>query len=147
MSGVQFPLRADPYHLLAILGIIIYSNCNYHLINLELLTKEDIIEINKKVGEKGIVINDGNLEFAVHKLSRNAPLEKKASALLHDLVSGHIFLDGNKRTAFVSTATLLKINGKNLEIKDEGVIDLVYGVANGKYNISEVESIMKKCIK
>ena len=63
-----------------------YSNCNYHLINLELLTKEDIIEINKKVGEKGIAIN-------------------------------------------------------------EGVIDLVYGVANGKYEILQYRASEKNIIE
>ena len=66
---------------------------------METLTKEDIIEINKKVGEKGKVINEANLEFALHKLSRNVSIEKKAATLLHDLVAAHIFLDGNKRTA------------------------------------------------
>lgn len=114
---------------------------------MNLLTVEEIIGVNKKVGEKGTVINQGNLEFAVHKLSKNNDLIKKASILLYDLVTSHVFLDGNKRTAFVSAATLLEINGKMLNINDEEAQDLVYGIANGKYNISEVGNIISKCVE
>ncbi len=45
---------------------------------MELLNDADIVEINKKVGEKGVVLNKANLEFVVYALSKNAPLEKKA---------------------------------------------------------------------
>jgi death-on-curing protein len=114
---------------------------------MESLTKEDIIEINKKVGEKGTVINDANLEFAIHKLGRNTVLGKKAAILLCDLITSHVFLDGNKRTAFVSTVALLEINGKKLKIKDGDALDLVYGIANGKYNIPEAEHILGKWIE
>lgn len=114
---------------------------------MKLLTLEEIIEINKKVGEKGTIINQANLEFAIGKLDKNNDLIKKAATLLYDLVTSHIFLDGNKRTAFVSAATLLEINGKILDISDNDAQDLVYGIANGKYNISEVENIITKCIK
>ena len=39
------------------------------------------------------------------------------------------------------------MNGKKLNIKDDDALDLVYGIANGKYNISEVEYILSKCIE
>ena len=114
---------------------------------MNLLTLEEVVEINKKVGEKGTVLNQANLEFAVHKLNKDNSLAKKAAGLLYDLVTSHVFLDGNKRTAFVSAATLLEINGKILDISDDDAQDLVYGIANGKYNISEVEKIINKCIE
>ena len=114
---------------------------------MELLTDKEIIEINKKVGEKGTVLNHANLEFAVHKLSKNTDLIRKTAILLHDLVTSHVFLDGNKRTAFVSAATLLEINGKIFNISDDDAQDLVYGIANGKYNISEVGKIISKCVE
>ena len=38
-------------------------------------------------------------------------IEEKAAALAFYLIKGHYFFDGNKRTAFVSMAVFLKING------------------------------------
>ncbi len=114
---------------------------------MKLLEETDIIEINKKIGENGTVINEANLQFTINKLSKDSPLARKAAALLYDLVTFHIFLDGNKRTAFVSTVTLLEINGKHLKITDEDALDLVYGIANQKYNIHEIEKFIQKCTK
>ncbi len=114
---------------------------------MESLTAEEIIEINKKVGEKGTVINRGNLEFIIQKANKIEKLGKRAAIILHDIITSHVFLDGNKRTAFVSAVTVIELNGKKVEIADEAVLDLVYGIANGKYNISEVENIIERCIK
>ncbi|MDE1824254.1 MAG: Fic family protein, partial [Candidatus Micrarchaeota archaeon] len=104
-------------------------------------------EINRKVGEKGVVLNRANLEFTIEKANKKNDLIKKAAILLHDIVVSHIFLDGNKRTAFVSTATVLEANGKRFDITDADALGLVYGIANGKYNIADVENIISKCVK
>ncbi len=111
------------------------------------LSTNDIIEINKKVGEKGTVVNHGNLDFTIQKANTEKNLAKRAAILLHGVITGHVFLDGNKRTAFVSAITLIEANGKKIVIKDADVLDLVYGTANEKYNISEIASIIEKCIK
>lgn len=111
------------------------------------LTIEEIMEINKKVGEKGTLINKGNLEFTIQKVDKSKELVKKAALLLHDLIVLHPFLDGNKRTAFVSANTLIELDGKKFEISDKDVLDLTYGIANGKYNISKVEDIISKLIE
>jgi death-on-curing family protein len=114
---------------------------------MESLTANEIIEINKKVGEKGTLINEGNLEFIVEKINKTERLSRRAALLLHDLVVSHPFLDGNKRTAFVSTNTIIEAEGKKFKISDKDVLDLVYGIANGKYNISKVEDIITKLIE
>jgi death-on-curing family protein len=36
---------------------------------------------------------------------------KKSALLLHSIVRGHVFTDGNKRTGFVAMATFLRKNG------------------------------------
>ena len=114
---------------------------------MEQLTIEDIIAINKKVGEKGVIINKGNLEFTINKANKKDDLIKEAAIILHDLVNAHAFLDGNKRTAFVSAVTFIEINGKKFNINDNDALDLVYGIANGKYNIFKVEDIVRKCVE
>lgn len=108
---------------------------------MKFLTAEDVIEINKKIGEKGVVINEGNLDFTVQKVNKKEGLVNKAALLLYDLINSHVFLDGNKRTAFISMETLIKANGKRLNISDKDAVELVYGVANGKYNISDLEEV------
>ncbi len=67
--------------------------------------------------------------------------------LLCDLITSHVFLDGNKRTAFVSAVTLLEMTGKKLNMKDDDALDLVYGIANSRYNIPEAEGILSKCME
>jgi len=62
---------------------------------MKLLTAEEIIEINKKVGERGAVLNRANLEFTIQKVSKRKSLVAKVATLLHDLVISHVFLDGN----------------------------------------------------
>ncbi|MDE1854734.1 MAG: type II toxin-antitoxin system death-on-curing family toxin [Candidatus Micrarchaeota archaeon] len=111
------------------------------------LTVEEIVEINRKVGEKGTLINKGNLEFTVQKVEKAKELGRKAALLLHDLIVLHPFLDGNKRTAFVSANTLVELESKKLKITDKEALDLAYGIANGKYNISKVEDIISKLIE
>ena len=37
---------------------------------MESLSSEDVVEINKKVGEKGTVMNHANLEFTLQKADR-----------------------------------------------------------------------------
>ena len=72
------------------------------------LTIEDIIEINKKIGEKGTLINKGNLEFAVQKVDKAKELARRAALLLYDLITLHPVLEGNKRTAVVSATASRK---------------------------------------
>ncbi len=111
------------------------------------LTVEEIIEINKKVGEKGTLLNRGNLEFTVQKVDKAKGLAKKAALLLHNLIGLHPFLDGNKRTAFVSANALIELEGTKFKISDKEALVLAYGMANGKYNISKVEDIISKLIE
>jgi death-on-curing protein len=43
---------------------------------------------------------------------------KQASVLLHAICAAHAFLDGNKRTAWVSTLTFLELNGVAINYVD-----------------------------
>ena len=52
-------------------------------------TTNEIIEINKKIGCDGTLVNIGNLEFALDKAKNANTLMNKATILLCDMISGH----------------------------------------------------------
>lgn len=59
-------------------------------------------------------------------------LEEMAAALLESMVKNHGFVDGNKRTAWLLTATFIDRSGYTLDLADdERVDDFVVGVAEG----------------
>ena len=68
----------------------------------------------------------------------------KAAALLHSLNLNHPFLDGNKRTAIVSCARFLFINGFELNINNYDLVDLSLKIANKKMPIEKISSWLKK---
>jgi len=61
------------------------------------ITKKDVININKMLGESGIVREIGTLEHACQDMKR----------LPEMIAIDHPFVDGNKRTAFV-IATMIE---------------------------------------
>ena len=56
-------------------------------------------------------------------------LFQKAAALLEGLAKNHPFFDGNKRTAFVATATFLGVNGYSLKCDRVEAADFVLQIA------------------
>ncbi|MGI5449995.1 type II toxin-antitoxin system death-on-curing family toxin [Streptomyces sp. CA-243310] len=57
---------------------------------------------------------------------------EQAAALLHGIASNHPLVDGNKRTAWLSAATFLALNGVDLAGVDQDVAyALVIDVASG----------------
>ncbi|MFI8889481.1 type II toxin-antitoxin system death-on-curing family toxin [Streptomyces paradoxus] len=67
-------------------------------------------------------------------------LYEQAAALLHALAANHPLVDGNKRTAWLATATFLALNGVDLAGADQDTAyALVVDVASGAE--AEVEGI------
>ncbi|CAL9469028.1 type II toxin-antitoxin system death-on-curing family toxin [Streptomyces sp. enrichment culture] len=59
-------------------------------------------------------------------------LYEQAAALLHAIAAHHPLVDGNKRTAWLATATFLALNGVDLAGVDQDVAyTLVVDVASG----------------
>ncbi len=62
------------------------------------ITKEEIIRINEKLGKEfntasGLGANKSNLDYALTKIS--------PYAIAREILRGHPFIDGNKRTSFM----------------------------------------------
>ncbi|WP_406436370.1 type II toxin-antitoxin system death-on-curing family toxin [Streptomyces sp. NBC_00631] len=57
---------------------------------------------------------------------------RQAAALLHALATNHPLVDGNKRTAWLATATFLAVNGVDpTDVAQDTAYDLVVDVASG----------------
>jgi len=57
-------------------------------------------------------------------------IHEKAAALLQSLATNHALIDGNKRTAFVSTALFYELNGRRIRASAEDeLFDLMIAVA------------------
>ncbi|MCX6706280.1 MAG: type II toxin-antitoxin system death-on-curing family toxin [Candidatus Woesebacteria bacterium] len=68
----------------------------------------------------------------------------KAAALIHSLVLNHPFVDGNKRTAMVSTARFLFINDYVVKMSKEELIDLPLKIESKKMDIESIATWFKK---
>jgi len=67
-------------------------------------------------------------------------IERKAAALQHGLATSHGFVDGNKRSAWISTVILVERSGYELVLAlDDRIDDIVVNVVEG--TMSEVELV------
>lgn len=62
----------------------------------------------------------------------------KVAALLFGLVKNHPFVDGNKRTALVASAVVLKLNGLRLTASNPEVVEFMEAVAAGRLVYDDV---------
>ncbi|MFG2769434.1 type II toxin-antitoxin system death-on-curing family toxin [Streptomyces sp. NPDC048350] len=105
------------------------------------LSAEDVLVIAEyAVDDQNVVVRDaGLLESAVHRPSAAMfgeeaypDLIDKAAALLQSLAINRPFVDGNKRTAWLSCVTFLAMNGVQLRPNIDAAERLVIAVATGE---------------
>lgn len=112
-------------------------------------TLKEIVEINTKLGEGGVLVNKGNLEFVLDKAKTTKGFAKKARVFLFDIIRLHPFLDGNKRTAFHSMLFFLEINGRTFKYghEDERKIEkMLNRIARKIEKKQDVEAWLEKGI-
>ena len=86
------------------------------------------------VHDKGAIVSA--LSRAVNRAAYGSPdAAELAAAYIFGLAKNHGFVDGNKRTAWVTGRLFLADNGQSLEFTDFDAIQLMEGVAAG--NIEE----------
>ena len=67
-------------------------------------------------------------------------LSQKAAVYAHHIITGHIFLDGNKRTGLHCAVLFLEFNGCTLCLDiDDSIIDLGFKIADG--TITDIDVI------
>ncbi|MEV5435858.1 type II toxin-antitoxin system death-on-curing family toxin [Streptomyces sp. NPDC052682] len=112
------------------------------------LSAEDVLTIAEyAVDDQDVVVRDaGLLESAVHRPAASmfgheayADVFEKAAALLQSLAVNHPFVDGNKRTAWVSCVVFLAMNEVQLRPDIDAAERLVISVATG--GMDDIKSI------
>ena len=63
---------------------------------------------------------------------------EKAAALLQSIVTGHPFVDGNKRTGYVLMRLLLIENGKDIAATEEEKYSFVMAAASWQKQFHEI---------
>ncbi len=107
--------------------------------------------INRFGGKDGVQ-DLGLLESALMRPQTGyyKSLSLEAAALFQSLVQNHsfIFIDGNKRVAFASTAIFLRMNGYLLVVDaDDGETFIINQVIKKKVSIEIIASWLEKHLK
>lgn len=102
---------------------------------------EGIIDINKAFSN-GSQLNKGGLESAINSASYYDDVAEQGSSLFISIVKGHIFTNGNKRTASEFITKFAKDNNLKLNLNSGQLKDLTSEIAKG-VNIN-VEDLAKK---
>lgn len=112
---------------------------------IEFLTVDEVILIHDDL-VSAPVIDRGKLEGAIQRPQAFfgdrylfSSIYSQAAALLHGISQAHGFLDGNKRTAWVSALTFLSRNGVEISLLPPAVMsDYMEEVAKGVHDVSEI---------
>lgn len=104
--------------------------------------------INETGGVHG-VMNYGALEsslqrpFSFFEGNEAYPdIWSKLAVFIHSLIVFHPFADGNKRTAFVATDVILKLNGYHIKPAFDHEI-FFFAIARGEKSIEEIKHWLK----
>src|SRR5574344_28460 len=85
---------------------------------------------------------DAVLEMYNSTSSANGNTVSRASALIYAIVRFHPFLDAKKRTAIISCATYLLMNGFVLEANDDDLLQIRCEIENGSISREELREWM-----
>jgi len=118
------------------------------------LTAEEIAAIHQRLleetgGANGI--RDFGLLFSLAEKPKTSfggselysGIFMKAAVLLEALVNYHVFADGNKRTAFITAAVFLRVNGYYLRVKEIQGLQFMLAVANKRKKLTDIAHWLK----
>jgi death on curing protein len=73
-----------------------------------------------------------------------ADLPALAAAYAHGIAKNHPFIDGNKRTAFMSAYVFLGLNGLDLVMSEPQAVESVLALASGELSQTEFANLLRK---
>ncbi|EII0317277.1 type II toxin-antitoxin system death-on-curing family toxin [Salmonella enterica] len=112
-----------------------------------LLTAEDVIAFNEEI-IKGVTNDPGRVEAIINRVENARHYDdvtdvyELAALYLITISRAHIFLDGNKRTAFQSMALFLMVNGVDLQASHQ-LEEITVDAAQGKLSAPTVALLLR----
>jgi death-on-curing protein len=94
-------------------------------------------------GEPGLR-DPATLDYVIYRVNRSRDMYRKAAIALHGICCGHPFVDGNKRTAFVTADNILQENHQRIHASNEAVVGFMLEVASYTHSAASVELWLKK---
>ncbi len=83
-------------------------------------------------------------QMSVSKREIHGGIYTKAAALAEAIVNYHVFIDGNKRTAFVATARFLAVNGYRFTATNKEVEKTMIAIATKEITPKALAMWIKK---
>lgn len=126
---------------------------------MEEITVEEVIQYHvelmldsEQVREQGLggkLLHPGNLNFVIEFSNRYCDPFERAAFILHGLATGHPFIEGNKRIAFMLASYVLLLTSERYVIisSHEENNQFVRAVAEGKKTRQEVETWLRSVTK
>ncbi len=68
----------------------------------------------------------------------------KAAALMHSILLNHPFIDANKRTATVSMAYFLHLNGYKIKIQQRQLVEFALKVESKQLDLEQISKWLKE---
>jgi len=68
----------------------------------------------------------------------------KAAAIMHGIITGHPFIDGNKRTGYVLSRLILQEQGFDIRATEDDKYAMVIQVATGQLDVEGIVVWMKE---
>ncbi|WP_330204429.1 type II toxin-antitoxin system death-on-curing family toxin [Cyanobacterium sp. Dongsha4] len=75
-------------------------------------------------------------QYYYHKITNISSL---ASTYTFSIVKNHPFIDGNKRTGFISGVTFLMLNGSHFTASEVEVVHIIQTLASGRITEEELQ--------
>ena len=118
------------------------------------LTKEEVIALHENAiadfgGDTGN-LNEGALEATLYRPQHLQFYEPEsnifdlAAAYGYGFAKNHCFVDGNKRTAFISIAVFLFLNGYELIASEVEVVEIMVDLVNDDTSQEELAAWLSK---
>lgn len=82
-----------------------------------------------------------------HAYEPDADIAELAAAYGFGLASGHPFVDGNKRIAFLTMAIFAQLNGHEIEAPEDEVVGIMLALAAGKLSEPELASWLRSRLR
>jgi len=124
-------------------GLLVVSDAIYPSIDELVETNRRVLrEIRVKKADQHKILSRKALEIALAKArAEKGDIYDKAAVLLIELVRGHAFASGVRRTAYSATISFLKTNGENPAVPHDPKV--LTGIREGFYTKQEVKSWLR----
>jgi death on curing protein len=120
-------------------------------LNTELVTAMHLRQLSEHGGGTGLR-DGGLLESALNrpmnKTAYGSPdVAELAAAYAYGIARNHPFVDGNKRTALVSSFTFLYLNGYRVDTSQAENVQVFLALADGSFSEEELTDWFRKNVK